>query len=1140
VAVVGDAWIIVRAKTDSVRDDIRRGIDSAIPDAESGGRRVSDSFDRGLRKGGGGGDRNRLFSDKLLAEAEQARLKLRGLTIAGYFAVPAITALAGSIGALVLGLLTLGTAVITAGQALIVLPAALFAVAQAAITVKAAFTGVGAALKLGIKAAEDGAGANKALENALKRVEKARIALRRLIEEEAPERLAAAREAAVQAEERAADALINSQRAVRAYNQAQERTFRALENLTEARERARQKIKELRFELEGGAISEKRARLQFERARDALQRVQDLPPNSRARQEAELAFAEADLNLRKAIDRNQTLRKEEAAATQAGVEGSKEVVDAKKAIEDAVIAEADAQINAAKAVRDAERARLAAIQAAQDAAADGKVQREIDRQIADARENLKDALQAAADAAKNNPASKFEEALKKLSPEAQRFVRFLISIRKEFTVLRDAAGRNLFLPLERGINLIRGRIGDLVPLLEGTGGVIGKIGEDFAKTLTSAENFGRIERIWKSGDTVLGNLGKTLNNIVTGFLALLDAARPLTERFSAWIALITGNWAKRVSEDTEGLTERFNRAGDIAADLGTIFRDVGGALREIGRAALEEGGAVETLLTYFKDIAADWRATNAEARETGELGDKLSGGTDNFIKIFDILRQIGKVFTELGSGEGLTAFLGSIERSIGNLGDIGGIIDSTLPAFGEFIEELSKLFAVLGEGGSFRIFFVTLTELLKVVTALFQIPFVNKLFGFVVAVFAFAKALGLAARVLRFFGLATLGNWIKLTGPFQAATAKKTAAMTRLGTAAKTAGRAVATALKTAGRAVLSFLGPWALIALGVIFLFAVIYKFRKQIKEFVDRVIKYFHDLRMRLVGNSIIPDMVTAIIDWLKRMWTTIVDGVKNGVAAVVDWFKELPGKLIDALGKLATSVWEFIKKWHPIAIIWRLVSENWDTIKNWFTALPGRVLDAIRGFSTRVRDFIRDNHPILILFRFVREKWPEVRNWFSERIEIIVGWFREMPDRIRNATRNLFDGLKDAFRNAINWLIDKWNNFKLELRIPDNLLTRGAGIAGLGFKVETPNIPRLALGGVVSPRTGGTLAVLGEAGRPERVEPLDKDGLSKRDRAIIQMLSGGGATINVYPSEGMDERELASMVSRQLAFQLRKGAA
>ena len=69
---------------------------------------------------------------------------------------------------------------------------------------------------------------------------------------------------------------------------------------------------------------------------------------------------------------------------------------------------------------------------------------------------------------------------------------------------------------------------------------------------------------------------------------------------------------------------------------------------------------------------------------------------------------------------------------------------------------------------------------------------------------------------------------------------------------------------------------------------------------------------------------------------------------------------------------------------------------------------------------------------------------------------------------------------------------------------------------------------------------LARIGEAGRPERVEPLDPDGLSKRDKAMIGLLSGNGMTVNVYPSPGMDERELAALVSRQIAYSLRKGAA
>lgn len=51
------------------------------------------------------------------------------------------------------------------------------------------------------------------------------------------------------------------------------------------------------------------------------------------------------------------------------------------------------------------------------------------------------------------------------------------------------------------------------------------------------------------------------------------------------------------------------------------------------------------------------------------------------------------------------------------------------------------------------------------------------------------------------------------------------------------------------------------------------------------------------------------------------------------------------------------------------------------------------------------------------------------------------------------------------------------------------------------------RMAGGGIVRATPGGVLSLIGEAGRHERVEPLDRQGLSTRDRALIAALSDGG---------------------------------
>jgi hypothetical protein len=67
-------------------------------------------------------------------------------------------------------------------------------------------------------------------------------------------------------------------------------------------------------------------------------------------------------------------------------------------------------------------------------------------------------------------------------------------------------------------------------------------------------------------------------------------------------------------------------------------------------------------------------------------------------------------------------------------------------------------------------------------------------------------------------------------------------------------------------------------------------------------------------------------------------------------------------------------------------------------------------------------------------------------------------------------------------------------------------------------------LAEGGTVQATPGGILAMIGEGGRNERVEPLDSRGISERDKAIIREMvlgmggvgGGGNISVRVYIGE------------------------
>ena len=1118
MAELGTAYVVVRALTNQVESDIRRGFSGADKVGRDAGKKTADGF----RKGWGSKD---VGTSQLARNAENARLTLRRLTITNYFLTPAIQGVVGAIGALGAGLVILSTALSRASQGLIVLGSSLSAVLQAAVVTKVGMGGVAEAFKALSRAEDESSAASKRVEDALKRVEQARIRLRNIIDKEAPEKLAEAKERAAEAERRAANALLSSERATRGYNDAQKETLDALEDLNKARDRAKEKIQQLRFEVEGAAISEKKARLQFERARDALQRVQDLPPNSRARQEAELAFAEADLNLRRAIDRNSDLKEEEEAATRAGVEGSQEVVAAKARIEKAIIAEKDAQIAAANAQLEVQRARAEADKAAAAAASGGDVQRQIDEQIAQARESLKDAIKDLEDA-QNGAGKGVADAFKDISPAARAFVERLHELKDAFKLIRFAAQEGLFPGLTRSLDIVAGRIGQLMPMFNRTGAVIGDVAENFTQNAFEGKNFLTLERVWSTNDTLIGNFGRTAANLYTTLLNLLDAARPLAERFGAWIEKISGNWAISTGKNVEGLTERFNKAGDLLADFGFYFKELNRGFRGLG-AAVEESGALEDFIQYLKDGATAF-ADFAEAGGDGEfdLVQYFADANENVQAVLSALSQIVKEILKMGGDESTGQFASAIEEAAVNFGKVFKIIGEGDNGLDEFIVGISELFLVLAENESFGAFFGILNDAIDALKEFIEIPFVKENLDKIFVAFAFVKAFGLVARVARFAGLSVLGNLFKPFQMVEKAVLKSAEsggifkrAFARLGRFFRALGTVI-------GRQIRFLLRLPGNIAKAVSKAFTAFKSLLTSVGKFVGKIGKLLWKLvsivgkAMFAIGKFLLANpfvllivAIVVIVVLVIKYWDEIVAAVRKAV----DWIREKVGNVWDTIKEKTR---EFVQK------VAEFVVNLWDKIKEWFN---------------KIKDFILENHPFAVLWRAVRDAWPQIRDWVKGKIDDIVNFFSGIKDRIREKVSGLWDGIKDGFKSALNWLITRWNNFGLSLKFPDWL---PFGLAGKEVTFDTPDIPLLAKGGIIPATPGGMLARIGEAGQAERVEPLDSDGLSNRDKAMIKYLTsatggGEGTVINVYPAPGMNEKELANLVSRRLASSMRAGA-
>ena len=1019
MAVVGDAFIVVRAITTGVEKDIKNAFKGTDRIGDQAGNDVGRSFQKGFRRNNSGN----MFGN-LIKQSVAAKEAFSSLTRKGFALQPILAALGGIIGLLGTSLLSLGSVISAATlPALAVLGQSFTAVAQAAITLKLAFSGVGKAIGLGTKAKKAGADKSKALEKAEDRLTKAQRAL------------ADAYEDAATREKKAKKQIIDAEK-----------------ELFDAREQAIEQLQQIGFESEDAAIAEQKAALELEKARESLARVSDLPPNSRARKEAELAFAQADLNYRKAIDANNDLKKTEAKNAELAKKGPQALVDGQENVVSALEAVKDATNGYNETIKDNERSILSATEARDEAA----------EAVNDIKNN-KDATDAYADA------------LAELSKEARAFAEYMVNtFIPALKDLKAAAGEKLFPQLETALENLRTKLFPrLIPLLKETGDVIGRIAVKFSEAVTKGENLERLERIWKSNDKVLTNFGDAATNLYEIFLILLDTARPLTEEFSKWIATVTGAYKETLNtkEGVEKLNDKFQIAKGILKDLGKIFGNVFGGLGKIISANVGPGSGGQIFLDYLKEVTG--RFKNITEIDGRPLKDFFADAAENGTKLLTLLGNIIGGFITLADNKGLGIFLDQLNVVTDIFQRVGENLDASLPAFGGFLIEFAKFIELVTEAGSVTIFFETLKTAFVFLNNFLRSELGQRILELSAQILPLLAAFGLLAKVGGFFAKVLIGAFAQILKPLQF-----------IGTAFG----AISTATGIA-------LGPLIAIAAVIAAVVAVI--------------------------------ALLFIKSEKLREAFMLLVDGA---LGALKGAFKDIMGAIesimpsIKSVGSLFESVGNFL----AVTLV---------------PILSFILVRAIGVLSGAIQKVIYVIGGIIEAFKAV---WYFVKGIF----QLLTGNTEGAADSMKKSFSAAFSAIKNTIKSilapfvaVINAISDAWNNSvgKFSFTVPKWVPI----IGGNTFKV--PNLPRINLasfaeGGIVAPREGGVIARVAEAGRPERIEPLDPTGLSVRDRAIIDRISGQGTTVNVTvnPSAGMDERELASIVSRQIAFQLRKGAA
>ncbi|MGL4998050.1 MAG: hypothetical protein ACRC5T_03705 [Cetobacterium sp.] len=715
-STAGTLNILVNAITSGFANQIRDGFRGTDRIASGAARDMAKAFNRDIQKLNADRPLGRI-AERLREIAPEADRTYRGfirLVRASYGLQAGIGAIVGSIGSVLSGIVAIGANAAGAIPSVVALGGALGALLVGLRVGTGAFKGIGGALAA-LKAGGGGGGgasAAQATDDALRNLA---LTIER-----------------------------NQKRIVEANNAIRTAQLRLNEAFAEGREQ----IQQLGFEAEDAALAERRAALELEKARAELLRTQDLPPNSRIRRNAELAFQQAELDYRQAVDRASDLAQEQDRLAQSGVEGTDVVIQAREDL-------AEAEENLRDVVLESLRA-----------------QEDAQRRLDDARNGSGGGGGGGVDP------------LAGLTESQKRFVLFLKNeVIPTFFSLKEAAADGFLPILEEQIRRFY-QAGAFERLRVGIASVSSALADAtvaFMDVFLTERNLRNFSQFFEDSARIIPQFGKVFGNSLRIVLTLLAAAAPVTERFVNWIDRATASYAAFLDQGqaTGELTAYLNSSADLMARWGAMFGDIFGAIGKIIKANVGPGSGGDILLSWLERAF-----NNLNSLDSTFLELYFANVGKNFTEILDGFNIIVDAMLEAGANPAVGEFWRILQAGGGALQQVVRDSVNAAPLLAKIINSLFQMVAVFADAGPLNAFLEVLGFMAAGASALVQA--LRPLLLVLGPIFAAASALGLAFALANKVFVITVGFMRNALAPFTAMTGAL------LGQAASAKGLAVA------------------------------------------------------------------------------------------------------------------------------------------------------------------------------------------------------------------------------------------------------------------------------------------------------------------------------------------------------------
>ena len=497
----------------------------------------------------------------------------------------------------------------------------------------------------------------------------------------------------------------------RTWPRAQREVTVAQRNLNAARKEGLEQLEDIAFAAEDAALAEQRASLNLEDAYNQLLAVSELAPDNRARVEAELAFKEAELNMRQAKDHREDADRDQRKAAKSGVEGTDAMISARNDL-------ADAQEREADAAKDLADARRNEAEVAEDNA---KRIRDALQGVADAQDRVRDAhkrtVPAAAAATKTVDA--FAEAMKKLGPEQREFVNRILGMRGAFQRFRNAVAEPLFAGLNKSLDILQGSgFTDVLQKgLAGTSRMLGQVAVQGARLAASPGFQKNLGDAMASNNTAIRNFGSAGVHLADAFVSIADAAGPLFEDFSRWVNVLTKGWAEtlRTKNATGELTQTINTGGQRVKEFWALGKQLWRTLKTLGKAANDAANSFGDLQAgtpvhkgFIPTMTENLKSFNDKLEKNPDLVDKFRTALNNMVSAGKAVGNVLSPFIDMGSDPKFGEAMDKIAESdaFERLGDTA---TDALPAFADLVVAIADMVADLSESGSIKHFIENLS-----------------------------------------------------------------------------------------------------------------------------------------------------------------------------------------------------------------------------------------------------------------------------------------------------------------------------------------------------------------------------------------------------------------------------------------------